>query len=809
MPALTLLLSLLPLAAEPAGSWTFEADAQGWRPRAASLTVGREAGGRAGSAGALRVRGPIREGFNYASGPQFGLVAGQLYRLSAWLRVDRVGEGTPGPFLKCELQAGPTETLGRVNTNSYELTRLGQWQQLEVEFKAPARAVLGWLAIEKGTAEAEVDLLLDDVRVELIPRLSALERYALTPPAALQAVRRQHPRLYFTAAGLTALQARLTGDLRPTWERLRPTLERYAASPPPAYRAEPDGSGDEQLWQREVGNAMPYLALGWAVTREQRYLDAAGAWALASCSYPTWGLKGIDGMDLATGHQTFGLATIYDWCYADLPAATRQTIRETLLRRGGRQFEAAATGAAWWQKSYLQNHLWVNLTGLAAAGLALFDEAPETLQWVGLAREKYRQTWTALGSDGASHEGVGYWGYGVEYLLKYLALARDLLGEELYDHPWWRQTAAYRLYASLPRAAWTRANHVVDLADCPRTNWYGPEFLLRRLAAEYRDPVAQWLALQVEESNTSSASAQWLNLLWHDPSLVPRPPTALPTLRHFADLGLVSARSDWSGTESLLFLRCGPPLGHEARGKFPHDPGSGHVHPDLNHFVLFGAGSWLLRDDGYAAKWTKQHNTLLVNGQGQLGEGQLWFDGSAFLNLNPGPRVLRAASTPEVDWITADATVGYPKAAGLRRFVRHWLFVKPQALLVLDDIETAAPADLTLHFFPEQPLQGGAPVFEGAINQARLRIASLTPGAAMAFEPVGGEDRHGGQGQTRAAVVLRQRGTRWRQITALTWSPAAQRPTAPSLTATDPAATIQIGERRLEWRWDPGEYSLR
>jgi hypothetical protein len=82
-------------------------------------------------------------------------------------------------------------------------------------------------------------------------------------------------------------------------------------------------------------------------------------------------------------------------------------------------------------------------------------------------------------------------------------------------------------------------------------------------------------------------------------------------LRHFEDLGIVSARSDWSGDESLLVFKCGPFLGHKAVGEFSFDPGGGHVHPDANHFVLFGAGEWLIRDDGYHAKWTGQHNTLL------------------------------------------------------------------------------------------------------------------------------------------------------------------------------------------------------
>ncbi len=43
-------------------------------------------------------------------------------------------------------------------------------------------------------------------------------------------------------------------------------------------------SGDDQLWPREVGNAMPVLALAWVLSGDRQYLDAAREWALAS----TW-----------------------------------------------------------------------------------------------------------------------------------------------------------------------------------------------------------------------------------------------------------------------------------------------------------------------------------------------------------------------------------------------------------------------------------------------------------------------------------------------------------------------------------------
>lgn len=61
--------------------------------------------------------------------------------------------------------------------------------------------------------------------------------------------------------------------------------------------------------------------------------------------------------------------------------AGRQRIRETLVRRASVMFPAAATSNTYWHRSYLQNHLWVNVCGVGAAGFAVFgnEREPETV----------------------------------------------------------------------------------------------------------------------------------------------------------------------------------------------------------------------------------------------------------------------------------------------------------------------------------------------------------------------------------------------------------------------------------------------
>ena len=786
-------------------SFDFERGMESWRPIAESIQVSHEKPGAADSAGCLRVQGRIEGGWNYAASDHLPILPGQLYRLTAQVRVGKLGPETLPPYLKCEFSDSARNSLDQVHTTAYDTNRLGQWQQLQAEFRTPADARSVWLALEKGTSSpAEIDACLDEIQLETIERLSVFEQYRLTPlPSQLEQVRSVHPRLYLDGSRIAELRSAVTGTHASLWRELQELADREVRRGPPVYIEDDNQSGSEQLWQREVGNTMPLLAMSYVISGDRKYLEAAKAWALASCGYKTWGLGQTDGMDLAAGHQLFGLGIVYDWCYADLDEATRKTIRETIARRGTAMFEGAATRKAYWGRSYLQNHLWVNTCGLSVAGLAVFDEVDEADLWIGFALDSFGRTMNALGSDGASHEGGGYWEYGVEYLLKFMHVARERLGVDLYQHDWWRNTALYPLYLSLPRRAWTQSNSIVDIADCPRGHWYGPEYLLRELAREYGDPHAQWLAQETDADDVTSAQAPWLNLVWYDPAIPATPPDDLPTLHHFDDMDIASARSDWSGEESLVVLKCGPFIGHKALQEFAYDPGGGHVHPDANHFVLFGAGEWLLRDDGYRSKWTGQHNTLLIDGRGQLGEGQQWFQGEQPLAVKARPRIMQAQSTPALDYIVGDATAAYPDELGLERFQRHLLFLKPDVLIVADDIRLKQPKELALRFHPEQQScqrEGEAFLFEG--KSTTLRLEPLTNDSVqVSASPLAMEGRHGEKDLTMFTLGLTRTTDRWRNIVALSWTASGRTAAKVTLETHGDVTTFHIGQRSLSLDW--------
>ena len=631
-------------------------------------------------------------------------------------------------------------------------------------------------------------------------------RYRLDP-APLEALRGAHPRLYLAESRFAQLKKAITGSHHALWEKVKRQADRAVETGPPAYTAEEDRSGKEQLWQRNVGNIMPALAIAWRLTGDRAYLDSAQAWATASCDYPTWGLDRLDGLELAAGHQMFGLAIIYDWCYDDLEPSVRDTIRETLIRRTQTMFEAAALEKVWWHDIYLHNHLWVKISAMAAVGIALFDETDLALGWIGLPLAKFRRTVEVLGHDGASNEGVGYWGYGLEYLLKFLDLARQCLGIDLYDTPALKNTAYYRLYMSLPEKAWTSKNNIVDIADCPRSNWYGPDYLLRRLATTYRNGYAQSLAQRLDGAGVTDGNARWLNLVWFDPTVPPLTPNDLPTLHHFDDIDIVSARTDWSGSEALVVFKCGPFIGHSAIQAFEKSPGGSHVHPDAGHFSLFGQGEWLLRDDGYVAKFTAHHNALIIDGKGQLGEGKNWFSSREPLEANSRPRITHVAASPDLDHIAGNTTEAYPSDLGLRNHQRHLLFLKPDVLIVADDVEIARAADLELRFFPEYPPEKIADDLCTATGEhSRLRIHLLTPdgnGFTVAHVHIAGLHNETGDA-TRPAARLTRRTDRWRTAVALSWSAKNSEPVSVSLDPSGDTWTFTAGTRRVALDWTQG-----
>ncbi len=626
-------------------------------------------------------------------------------------------------------------------------------------------------------------------------------------PAALVEMKSTHPRLYVTAGQVAKLTTALPQEpYAALFREVRDVADLGVAADPPAYFEPEDWTGWQQLWQRPVGDMIPHLALAYLLTGKAEYLEAARKWMLASAGYPTWGVGSLDGVYLAAGHQLYGLALAYDWLYHDLDAETLATVRNCLATRGQRLYEAVLTEQVWWHDLYLLNQQWVNMTGLAAAGLALFGEVDGVDGWILLSLEKFRTAVDSLGPDGAYHEGVPYWAYSLEHLLKFADLSRTLLDEDLFqDSQWLANTASFRLYSMLPVQSWTRHSIVMNFGDGTRQDYYGPDYLLRKLAAEYGNGHAQWLAQALDEADLSAWAARFLNLLWVDPGVAPKAPDDLPTFRHFEDLGLVFMRSGWDGHESVMGFKCGPHIGHYALERYSYDPGGEHAHPDAGSVLLFAHGDWLLVDDGKTHKTTAFQNTVLVNGVGQEGEGAWGFRGDGLCAENRGARILRADAGEEYDYVIGDATAAYRAEAGLTRYLRHVLYLKPDCWVIVDELEASAPSTFELYFHADFPFQAeGAKAYSVRGPRGSLRLTALAPddvtGRSWRQQLIGKGKKPSGQTEALKLWNTRPR-ERTLFITVLEAHPSRGTPDIrPSIARSGGGQTLVLQDRTRTWR---------
>lgn len=623
-----------------------------------------------------------------------------------------------------------------------------------------------------------------------------------TPIRGLEPNRGIHPRLILNVQRVEELRSSIETTHKAVWQDF---TDICCYDKIPDYP--PNDSDDSQAWQRPVGDVIPSFALIYLMTGNNWHFKNAKEFALASCKYPTWGLKTWNGRDLAAGHQLLGLALVYDWLYADLDNETKDIIRNTLLERGRVMF-ASKDDVRWWRNdAYVQNHLWISMTGLLAAGLAIYDEYPEVSDWLDFAHEKMSMTFSLLGDDGASHEGFNYWEYGVDFLLVFMELARNFLDVDLYSNEWIRQTAFYSLYLTLPRSGWKDGSNVVNFADSPREFWYRPDHILRPLAKEYKNGYAQWAADNLLNGNKGHGGKTWRSVVGYDPTVNPTPPDDLPTLYHFRDMDIVVARSDWSDNASLVAHKCGPYLGHRIlSASIPikvFEQSVGHVHPDVNHFMVFGNGEWQIRDDGYSYKWTAQHNTLLINGKGQIGEGEQWFGHINPQNLIAEPSILKVESSIDVDHIISNGAAAYPADANLKQFVRHLFFVKPNLLIVADDIIVNQPSELELRFFPEgqiaQEQSDGSYLVAG--KKSVLRFQILTPNDVnVKTEPVPVIDLNNVINRMLAFQIQTQQ-VQWRNAVAISWSDKVETLKSVILSESESIWNFEIGQQKLELNW--------
>lgn len=417
-----------------------------------------------------------------------------------------------------------------------------------------------------------------------------------------------------------------------------------------------------------TGRRLEDLGRAAMLTADPQVIGWAKELALKACEWDPEGGSAMSRGDIGAHHLLRGLNWCYDACRDTMTQSERERLAAIIVQRA-EQFHSRLNP---FRHGEANNHAWLQAFALAESGLSLLGDHPAAGDWAEYVRQLYLGRFLpCLGYQGDNNEGIGYWDYGLSFIIEYADMMRAACGIDLYAHPWLNQTAHFPMYCAPPNA-WA-----VSFADTgmPNHGTRGPacQPRVRDLALRTRDPYALWYSGQREPVD----------------GIVPRAPTDLPPSIHYRHIGVaIFNTSIVDGREGVtVAMHSGP---YQA----------GHQHPDQNSFVIHAYGGKLAIDGGYYDWYgsphfkaysmnTLAHNTLLVNGEGQAActegaDGKItsWFDSPAY------GYVVGDASDPEI------------YRGALHQFERRILFIKPNIVVVHDLVATTkepASFDWLLH----------------------------------------------------------------------------------------------------------------
>lgn len=510
-----------------------------------------------------------------------------------------------------------------------------------------------------------------------------------------------HPRVYFTDAELDALRARAHGPEKAWWNQQLTSLRVLQGPPPP-----PPAEGRRE--QNEVGLAIAEAAFAYRIERAPKLLALAKQYMDAAVSYPVWGYSwSKPNVDLAAGHLLYGMGVAYDLLYNNLTPQEREKYRSCIAHHGHLLYEyfAPKPGRKW---TYSQNHTFIPIAGLGVAAYAVYGEVPEAAQWAALSRAIFSRVLETYSKDGYYYEGFEYWIFATPWIVHYLDALKHASGEDLFNQPGLRQADLYAAYSLTPggqmvfdfgdvyEGALTRAHKGEAYPRTHPNGHYETNYnLLYDLAAEYHDPQIQGIADWMRSLGNSSQE-EWWTLAWRDPKLASKPITDLEPWHWFRDHDVVYWRSGWDADATAVAFKCGPPEGHAVTGLISKLPDwrqeDGHVHPDVNSFIIWAHGAYLTGNSGYAGvPKSISANTLLVNGKGQGHEGDhnAWKDFPYDL-LNK-VRITKAVLNRNSFDMEGEGADAYDPALGLTKYSRELKMTSAGHVTVEDHIASSKP----------------------------------------------------------------------------------------------------------------------
>jgi hypothetical protein len=579
-----------------------------------------------------------------------------------------------------------------------------------------------------------------------------------------------HPRLLFSKEDMARWWKAGKADEKFIWDAGADYFK--ACAGPVATAGEPWNQGDG--WQSIGWWHGTTTLLLYARTGDRTYAHNAIDLMMAICKSKHWEVSDETDYGMGTGHLMATVALIYDTTYDLLTDAQRQIVRQRLWLAADRMYnygfnefkKIPNASVRYWQQDAQNNHRWHRLCGYMLACLAIYGEEPGIDGYLddAIKQAQFIEKW--LPEDGSNHEGVGYQAFGMQFLVPAFAAMDRCLGmDAIRRHPGFHEAPYFRAHMITPDG-----QHMWNFGDGDWGTYYFSHYNFK-LAAEWRDPMAQALHLRNFRLSPESYIYHGWTLLWYDPSLKPGNLALLPTWHYFPDLEIAAFRQSWTDPNALAtFFKCGPYGGHKLdqyADSFqpPHYVNVAHDYPDANDFLFAWRGHVFATNTG--GKQTRGFNTILVNGKGQDGEGEGYTQ--PIEKMEQRARIEQCFGAPGFGLVRGEAGGYYPD---LSKFTRTFIYVDNAYLVVADDVKAHKPAAIDwLYHGAGRWTEAGKLSWLIAQGEDKVRLSlAAAPAELKANVAAGTQGRRGGGASVLTASY---RGDRLRLVAVMAPQSAA------------------------------------
>jgi len=536
-----------------------------------------------------------------------------------------------------------------------------------------------------------IELVIEESR--LVPLRAEVyfieDRRAIPVPIDDLPVSGSHPKLLFTANDLSSLRSQRLSTHAARWKNVIHFLEGWSLQPGKTAESK-TLDGPERLFGEDRVLLSAFMNLIEPTPENRaRAIGALLDYVELTKDPEFEPLK----IDTQSGEVLFTLCLGYDWLRDELSAEQEKLVRKRLWETADICWGYLGNG----RTDYAQAHFLGCGMGLLAFSFLFWEEHPRAKEWGGFLRGAFERVVEMLPADGFFPHGINLWIYEHGFLLRWLTLFKQCAGLDYWNKtPYWKNASRFRAAATSPDLLYG-----VTFGD-PQYRVGGDSWCHYLIASQTGWGEAQWLGATLADLPAAGVDFRHVpprrrvyEYLFYNPAVAPVEPTG--GIIHFEDGGQVFIRSIKKSGSTLFTMRSGPQLG---RSRYEHGElgGYGHSDPANGSFLIARGESILVNGSGPSYRRdTSHHNTLTIDGKGQIGDTTVWVPDFYPPQVIPAAAQVRSVGSGYI--VNADLTPAYLPHLGVERCSRSMYVDLPSLIIGVDLVQLAAErtAEWNLH----------------------------------------------------------------------------------------------------------------